>query len=105
MTELELAMMDWLGDALGLPKEFHNRGGGSGIGIIQSTASDSTFMAILAARAQIIEVYLRNSKIDQILYIYTFVLGIYPTLLPDLPFFVKRVGNFDCCSQPTCRLA
>ena len=41
-TELETRMMEWLRDALGLPTHFH--------GVIQDTASSSTFAAVLTMR-------------------------------------------------------
>ena len=41
-TELETRMMEWLRDALGLAKHFH--------GVIQDTASSSTFAAVLTMR-------------------------------------------------------
>jgi aromatic-L-amino-acid decarboxylase len=41
-TELELVMVDWLRQAVGLPSEFR--------GVIQDTASTSSFTALLAAR-------------------------------------------------------
>lgn len=55
MTELELRMTDWLAKAFGLPTAFLNEDSGRGAGIIQSTASDATFVAILAARGRIVE--------------------------------------------------
>lgn len=57
MTELELRMTDWLAKAFGLPTAFLNEDSGRGAGIIQSTASDATFVAILAARGRIVEVF------------------------------------------------
>ncbi|VDK18833.1 unnamed protein product, partial [Anisakis simplex] len=56
MTELELRMTDWLAKAFGLPADFLNDHNGPGAGIIQSTASDATFVAILAARGRMVEV-------------------------------------------------
>jgi aromatic-L-amino-acid decarboxylase len=47
-TELETLVLDWLVEALGLPKQF--RSTGSGGGVIQDTASSATLCAILAAR-------------------------------------------------------
>jgi glutamate/tyrosine decarboxylase-like PLP-dependent enzyme len=52
MTELEMKMTDWIATAIGLPDFFKNSDPGQGGGIIQCTASDSTFVAILAARAR-----------------------------------------------------
>lgn len=48
-TELELRMVDWLGELLDLPARFRTtseRGGG----VIQGTASEATLVAILSAR-------------------------------------------------------
>ncbi|MCI4668857.1 MAG: pyridoxal-dependent decarboxylase [Bacteroidia bacterium] len=44
-TELEERMMDWLGDMIGIPKSWD--------GVIQSTASEATFVAIVSAREQL----------------------------------------------------
>ncbi|CAD5222542.1 unnamed protein product [Bursaphelenchus xylophilus] len=52
MTELEMKMMDWLVEALGLPEHFKNSHSGNGAGCIQCTASDATLVAILAARSR-----------------------------------------------------
>ncbi len=53
VTELETRVLDWMAGALGLPDAFRsdadNRGLGGG-GVIQSTASDATLVALLAAR-------------------------------------------------------
>ncbi len=56
-TELEMRVLDWLVDALGLPDIFrheprHLASGAKplGGGVIQSTASDATLVALLAAR-------------------------------------------------------
>ncbi|GMT20463.1 hypothetical protein PFISCL1PPCAC_11760, partial [Pristionchus fissidentatus] len=55
MTELEMATLDWLVTSLGLPEHFKNSHPGPGCGIIQSTASDATLVAIMAARARAVE--------------------------------------------------
>lgn len=53
-TELEMRTLDWMAELIGLPERFqfgdtpHARGGGC----IQSTASDSTLVSLLAARSQ-----------------------------------------------------
>lgn len=47
LTEVEQVVLDWLGEALGLPEAF--RSGGPGGGVIQDTASTATFTALLAA--------------------------------------------------------
>ncbi|CAL8243264.1 unnamed protein product [Lota lota] len=50
-TELEMNVMDWLCKALGLPSFFlHYHPDSVGGGIIQSTVSESTLVALLAAR-------------------------------------------------------
>jgi len=47
-TELETHVMDWLGEMLGLPEAF--RSTSTGGGVIQTTASTSTLVALIAAR-------------------------------------------------------
>uniref|UniRef100_A0A8D3DRB7 Histidine decarboxylase n=1 Tax=Scophthalmus maximus TaxID=52904 RepID=A0A8D3DRB7_SCOMX len=50
-TELEMNVMDWLCKALGLPSFFlHHHPDSRGGGILQSTVSESTLVALLAAR-------------------------------------------------------
>ncbi|XP_066152732.1 aromatic-L-amino-acid decarboxylase-like [Euwallacea fornicatus] len=49
-TELEVVMMNWLGRMLGLPEEFLNCSEGPGGGIIQGSASEATYVALLAAK-------------------------------------------------------
>ncbi len=51
-TEVEQRMMDWLGAAIGLPDRFLFQSGGTGGGVIAGTASESTLIALLAARAR-----------------------------------------------------
>ena len=51
-TELEVIMMNWLGQLLNLPKSFLNCDEGNGGGIIQGSASESILVAVLAAREQ-----------------------------------------------------
>lgn len=51
-TEIETRMLDWLAEAIGLPRSFTSRvetGGGA----IQSTASESTLVALVAARQRL----------------------------------------------------
>ncbi|VDK74334.1 unnamed protein product [Onchocerca ochengi] len=55
MTELEMSMTNWLAKALQLPAEFLNTENGCGMGIIQTSASDATYIAIVAARGRAIE--------------------------------------------------
>ncbi|UXI21219.1 hypothetical protein NH340_JMT07162 [Sarcoptes scabiei] len=52
-TELEMRMMDWLASALGLPEHFFFQHGPGG-GVIQTTASESTLIAMLGARTKIL---------------------------------------------------
>ncbi|KAL5019867.1 hypothetical protein ScPMuIL_002759 [Solemya velum] len=57
-TELETIVMDWLGKMIGLPTEFlHSNEQTMGGGVIQTTASDATFVSLLAARAEAIRKY------------------------------------------------
>ena len=57
-TELESLVMDWLGKMIGLPAEFlHARNDSLGGGVIQTTASESTFVALLAGRTMAITRY------------------------------------------------
>ncbi|XP_050689746.1 aromatic-L-amino-acid decarboxylase-like [Eriocheir sinensis] len=51
-TELEVVMMDWLGQLLGLPEQFLAASGGQGGGVIQGTASEATLVALLSAKAK-----------------------------------------------------
>jgi aromatic-L-amino-acid decarboxylase len=50
-TELELRVVDWMAELLGLPEGFWNTSA-AGAGCIQGTASESTLIALLAARAR-----------------------------------------------------
>ncbi|XP_074862519.1 histidine decarboxylase isoform X2 [Carettochelys insculpta] len=50
-TELEMNVMDWLAKMLGLPNMFlHHHPESHGGGVLQSTVSESTLIALLAAR-------------------------------------------------------
>jgi hypothetical protein len=60
MTELEMKMTDWLATAIGLPDFFKNADPGPGAGMIQCTASDATFVAILSARSRAVNVNLNR---------------------------------------------
>lgn len=54
-TELETIVMDWLACAIGLPAHFLHRNRCSlGGGVLQTTSSEATFVALLAARTQTI---------------------------------------------------
>ncbi|MBX3406932.1 MAG: aspartate aminotransferase family protein [Phycisphaeraceae bacterium] len=48
-TEIETRVLDWLGRAIGLPETFLSASGAGG-GVIQSTASEATLVAMLAGR-------------------------------------------------------
>lgn len=56
-TELEIRVLDWMAQMIGLPDSFRstssNGDGGGGGGVIQGTASESTLIAMLAARKRI----------------------------------------------------
>ncbi|KAL4216522.1 hypothetical protein ACF0H5_024245 [Mactra antiquata] len=61
-TELETIVMDWLGKMIGLPSEFlHSNKQTMGGGVIQTTASDCTFVTLLAARSDAIRRYKANN--------------------------------------------
>lgn len=51
-TELEVEMLNWLGKMIDLPNEFLACSGKKGGGVIQGTASEATFVALLAAKAR-----------------------------------------------------
>ncbi|KAK2587138.1 hypothetical protein KPH14_002896 [Odynerus spinipes] len=64
-TELEMIVMNWLGKMLGLPEEFlHRPGVNGGGGVIQTTASEATLVALLAARTRAIR-DVQESEPDQ----------------------------------------
>lgn len=52
-TELEMRVMDWMAEILDLPGKFRFSEGTAGGGVIQGTASDSTLVAMLAARQRL----------------------------------------------------
>ncbi|KAK3095077.1 hypothetical protein FSP39_009994 [Pinctada imbricata] len=57
-TELETIVMDWLGKMIGIPVEFlHSNKQNKGGGVIQLTASDCTFITMLAARTEVFRKY------------------------------------------------
>uniref|UniRef100_UPI0037E90E6C histidine decarboxylase n=1 Tax=Semicossyphus pulcher TaxID=241346 RepID=UPI0037E90E6C len=63
-TELEINVMDWLCKALGLPSFFlHHHPDSRGGGILQSTVSESTLVALLAARKD--KILQLRAEIDQ----------------------------------------
>uniref|UniRef100_A0AC35U595 Aromatic-L-amino-acid decarboxylase n=1 Tax=Rhabditophanes sp. KR3021 TaxID=114890 RepID=A0AC35U595_9BILA len=56
MTELEMIMLDWFGTMIGLPKQFLPfTENGKGGGVIQGSASECNFVALLAARFEIMK--------------------------------------------------
>ncbi|KAI1280549.1 Histidine decarboxylase [Halotydeus destructor] len=56
-TELEAIVMDWLAQAIGLPEDFlHSTRSTNGGGVIQTTASEATFVSLLAARTEAIRI-------------------------------------------------
>lgn len=54
-TELEVAMMNWLGKLLHLPDIFLNSSAGQGGGVLQGSASESTFLCLLTAKERKIQ--------------------------------------------------
>lgn len=50
-TELEVRMMDWLGELVGLPESFSSRAAGGGA--IQGTASEAALVALVAGRGRL----------------------------------------------------
>lgn len=56
-TELEVAMMNWLGKLIGLPEQFLNCSNGPGGGIIQGSASEATFIALLTAKEKTVRYF------------------------------------------------
>ena len=49
-TEVEMAMLDWFVDLLGLPRAFRHDEEGPGGGVLQDSASSSTLCTLVAAR-------------------------------------------------------
>lgn len=72
-TEVEMRMMDWLAMAYGLPTEFTHaarlNGTGEGGGVIQSTASEATLVALVAARHRALR-DLRDDELEPHLTLY-----------------------------------
>lgn len=56
-TELEVAVMNWLGKMLNLPDVFLNCSEGPGGGVIQATASEATLIGLLAAKEKFVKEY------------------------------------------------
>ncbi len=70
VTELEIRMLDWMGEALALPACFRSDAPGGG-GVIQSTASDATLVALVAARHRARRLHPDDDTIDSKLCVYT----------------------------------
>ncbi|NXN30945.1 DCHS decarboxylase, partial [Nycticryphes semicollaris] len=66
-TELEMNVMDWLAKMLGLPDKFlHHHPDSVGGGVLQSTVSESTLVALLAARKnKILQMKLSEPDTDE----------------------------------------
>ncbi|NWT95215.1 DCHS decarboxylase, partial [Urocynchramus pylzowi] len=66
-TELEMNVMDWLAKMLGLPDQFlHHHPNSVGGGVLQSTVSESTLVALLAARKnKILEMKVSEPDTDE----------------------------------------
>ncbi|NXS86543.1 DCHS decarboxylase, partial [Erpornis zantholeuca] len=66
-TELEMNVMDWLAKMLGLPDKFlHHHPDSVGGGVLQSTVSESTLVALLAARKnKILEMKVSQPDTDE----------------------------------------
>uniref|UniRef100_A0A1I7YAG3 Aromatic-L-amino-acid decarboxylase n=1 Tax=Steinernema glaseri TaxID=37863 RepID=A0A1I7YAG3_9BILA len=71
MTELEMVCTDWLVKALGLPDFFLNSHEGPGAGMIQSTASDATLVALLAARSRAVNKYKKQQESTKLGWVYS----------------------------------
>lgn len=57
-TELEMIVMNWLGKMIGLPNDFlHVRSDSLGGGAIQTSASETTLVCLLAGRTEAIHRY------------------------------------------------
>ncbi|KAL1496931.1 hypothetical protein ABEB36_007981 [Hypothenemus hampei] len=66
MTELEVVMMNWLGRMLELPEEFLNCSEGPGGGVIQGSASEATYVALLTAKEKKVKDLLeKNSNLTE----------------------------------------
>ena len=70
LTELEIRMLDWMAHALALPDAFRSDSPEGG-GVIQSTASDATLVALLAARHRARQRSPHDEQIDSKLCVYT----------------------------------
>ncbi|CAH1109558.1 unnamed protein product [Psylliodes chrysocephalus] len=57
-TELEIVVMNWLAKMIGLPDDYLHKKGGTGGGVIQTTASESTLISLLAGRYVALKLYM-----------------------------------------------
>ncbi|MFI4898122.1 MAG: pyridoxal phosphate-dependent decarboxylase family protein [Phycisphaerales bacterium JB059] len=70
VTELEIRTLDWMAHAMGLPDGFRSDAPDGG-GVIQSTASDATLVALLAARQRARRLHPDDPDVDTRLCVYT----------------------------------
>lgn len=70
VTELEIRTLDWMAHAMGLPACFRSDAPEGG-GVIQSTASDATLVALLAARHRARRLHPDDLDVDTRLCVYT----------------------------------
>uniref|UniRef100_UPI00398F8872 aromatic-L-amino-acid decarboxylase isoform X3 n=1 Tax=Pristiophorus japonicus TaxID=55135 RepID=UPI00398F8872 len=67
-TELETVMLDWLGKMLDLPEEFLAGTSSGGGGVIQGTASESTLVALLAARNKMVtQIQAKSPDLEEVM--------------------------------------
>nr|ALG64483.1 dopa decarboxylase [Meretrix meretrix] len=65
-TELEMITTDWLGKMIGLPEQFLHCGKGKGGGVIQTTASETVFLCLLATRTKMVtKLKAENPDLDE----------------------------------------
>ncbi|KAF4620333.1 hypothetical protein D9613_000357 [Agrocybe pediades] len=69
-TELEAIVMDWAADLLGLSDAFKNSSGVGG-GVIQTTASDSALVTVVAARSLYLSRHPDTKMEDLVIYVTT----------------------------------
>ncbi|XP_060564972.1 aromatic-L-amino-acid decarboxylase-like [Ruditapes philippinarum] len=66
-TELEMITTDWLGKMISLPEQFLHCGKGKGGGVIQTTASETVFLCLLAARNKMVtKLKSQNPALDEL---------------------------------------